>query len=99
MESHFIIGKKGKEQIINDFKENLSLSDEEADTLYNTCMDIIGNEVKDGKLDLFEECIQGVLEKRTINSSMQEAIDTFVDTICNEYTSTISHTEFCRCLK
>ena len=47
MESHFIIGKKGKEQIINDFKENLSLSDEEADTLYNTCMDIIGNEVKD----------------------------------------------------
>lgn len=39
--NHFIIGKNNKEKIIIDFKEKLSITDEEADELYNQCSEII----------------------------------------------------------
>ena len=38
---HFIIGKNNKKKIITDFKEKLSMTDEEADELYNQCSEII----------------------------------------------------------
>lgn len=38
---HFIIGKNNKEKIITDFKEKLSITDKEADELYNQCSEII----------------------------------------------------------
>ncbi len=41
LNSHFIIGKNNKEKICEDFKEKLSLTDEQADDLYNQCMEII----------------------------------------------------------
>ncbi|MBR3256017.1 MAG: hypothetical protein IKF97_07450 [Clostridia bacterium] len=46
IESHFIIGKNGKEQIISDFKSKLLLNDDDADKLYNICMELIGEEIK-----------------------------------------------------
>ena len=42
LESRFIIGKKGKEQIVTEFEEKLLLKNTEADELYNTCMSILG---------------------------------------------------------
>lgn len=41
LESHFIIGKNNKEKIVNDFMKKLNMSYEEADELYNTCMETI----------------------------------------------------------
>lgn len=41
LNEHFIIGRNNKEKIVADFKEKLSLNDEEADTLYNQCAEII----------------------------------------------------------
>ena len=41
LNSHFIIGKNNKEKICEDFKEKLNLTEEQADELYNECMEII----------------------------------------------------------
>lgn len=41
LENHSIIGRRNKEKIIHDFIENLSLSYEEANFLYNDCMEIL----------------------------------------------------------
>lgn len=41
LNSHFLIGKNNKEKIIEDFKNKLSLSYEEANELYNKCSEII----------------------------------------------------------
>lgn len=45
LESHFIIGKNQKNKILNDFID-LGLSSEEADNLYNICVSILGNGLK-----------------------------------------------------
>ena len=47
LENHMIIGKKGKEQIINDLISKLSLSVDEANSIYNICMSILGKGIKD----------------------------------------------------
>ena len=47
LENHFIIGRHGKEQIINELIERLSVSREEADKIYNTCMEVITTGIKD----------------------------------------------------
>lgn len=47
LESHLIIGKKGKEQIINDLIEKLGLDEDKANNIYNTCMDILGKKIKE----------------------------------------------------
>ena len=47
LENNFIIGKKGKEKIVESFKEKLSISDEIADELYNACINILGSEIKE----------------------------------------------------
>lgn len=41
LNSHFLIGKHNKDNIIADFKEKLNLNDEDADNLYNQCSEII----------------------------------------------------------
>lgn len=41
LNSHFVIGKNNKQKIMLDFKEKLSINDEEADDLYNQCSEII----------------------------------------------------------
>ena len=46
LEDHFIIGKKGKEQIIGELTTKLNITNDEADKIYNTCMQVIGREIK-----------------------------------------------------
>ncbi len=41
LEKYSIIGRKNKEKIINAFKECLSISSQEANVLYNDCMEIL----------------------------------------------------------
>lgn len=41
LENHGTIGRKNKEKMIDDFIEQLKISRKDADTLYNTCMEII----------------------------------------------------------
>lgn len=41
IENHFIVGKTNKEKIINDIIQNLNLEYNEADELYNTCIENI----------------------------------------------------------
>ena len=41
LNNHFVIGKNNKEKIIDDFKEKLKITDDEADNLYNQCSEII----------------------------------------------------------
>ena len=46
LEDHFIVGKRNKEKIINDFKEKLDLNDEEAEGIYNKAVKILGTGLK-----------------------------------------------------
>ena len=46
IESHLIIGKNNKEKTLNDFILKLDIDREEADELYNKCIQILGNEFK-----------------------------------------------------
>lgn len=39
--SHFIIGKNNKIKMMNDFMKQLNVSEEEADDLYNICIELI----------------------------------------------------------
>ncbi|MCM1371066.1 MAG: hypothetical protein NC181_04185 [Clostridium sp.] len=41
LNNHFIVGKNNKKKIVEDFKANLNLTDNEADNLYNQCSEII----------------------------------------------------------
>ena len=41
LNSHFLIGHNNKDKFIADFEEKLNISHEEADKLYNQCMDVI----------------------------------------------------------
>lgn len=47
IEEHFLIGKKNKEKIVNDIKEKLNISSNEADDIYNISMGIITKELKE----------------------------------------------------
>lgn len=47
LENNMIIGKKNKDKIINSIKEELNFTDDKADEIYETCMSIIGSEIKD----------------------------------------------------
>ena len=44
---HFIVGRKNKDLMIKDFVEKLNIDEIEANTLYNTCMGIIMNSLKE----------------------------------------------------
>lgn len=46
IENHFLIGKKNKEKIVNDIKEKLNISSNEADDIYNISIEIITKELK-----------------------------------------------------
>ncbi|MBR3490468.1 MAG: hypothetical protein IKH36_03145 [Bacilli bacterium] len=46
LESHLIIGKKGQEKIISDFETKLGINREDALSLYNTCVSILGRQMK-----------------------------------------------------
>ena len=47
LEDHFIVGKKNKEKIQNDFKDKLNINDKEAEELYNKAVKILGNGLKE----------------------------------------------------
>lgn len=47
LENHFIIGKNNKEKIINDIMIQLQTTNEEAETIYESAMSIIGTGIKD----------------------------------------------------
>ena len=46
IEDTFLIGKKNKEKMINDFKNKLNINEEEANKIYETAMNIISSEIK-----------------------------------------------------
>ena len=46
LHSNFIFGKRGKEQIVRDIAVKLNMSSEDADKIYNSCMQIMGGEIK-----------------------------------------------------
>lgn len=47
IEDTFIIGKNNKEKILADLVEKVGVSEEEADKIYNTAMEILVKSVKD----------------------------------------------------
>lgn len=47
LEDHFIIGKNNKEKIINDIMNQLQITNEKAQNLYESVMSIIGTGIKD----------------------------------------------------
>ena len=47
LESHFIIGKKGKEKIVDDFVNKIGVDSEEAEHLYEVCISILGVAAKE----------------------------------------------------
>ncbi len=55
LESHMIIGKKGKEQIICDLMEKLKFDKEKANNIYNICMEIIGKGLKEKIIHPFKD--------------------------------------------
>lgn len=46
LESHFIIGKKNKEKMVSDIIEQLEMTKEEAEKIYESVMSILGDEIK-----------------------------------------------------
>lgn len=46
VEDTFIIGKKNKDKLIEKFKEQINLDENEANELYETIRKIIGSEIK-----------------------------------------------------
>lgn len=46
LENHFIIGRKNKEKMKNDFISKLNVNEKEADEIYNICMEIIMKSMK-----------------------------------------------------
>lgn len=47
LESHFIIGKKNKEKMISDIIEQLAVTNEEAEKIYESAMTILSDGIKD----------------------------------------------------
>ena len=47
LESHFIIGKKNKEKMISDIIEQLEVTSEEAEKIYESAMTILSGGIKD----------------------------------------------------
>lgn len=47
LEDTFIIGNKNKEKIIEKFKTQFNMNDEDADKLYNDVMQVVGTGLKD----------------------------------------------------
>lgn len=47
LESHFIFGKKNKEKVISDIIEQISVTNEEAEKIYESAMSILVNGIKD----------------------------------------------------
>lgn len=47
MENHFIIGRKNKEEIIADLEEQLKITKDEAEKIYDSAMTILGDGIKD----------------------------------------------------
>lgn len=47
LEDNFLIGKKNKIKIVESFMEELSISEEDADKLYETCMDLLKDGLKE----------------------------------------------------
>lgn len=46
IEDTFLIGKKNKEKMINDFKNKLNIAEDEANKIYEIAMNIISSEIK-----------------------------------------------------
>lgn len=46
IEETFLIGKKNKEKMINDFENKLSINEDEANKIYEIAMNIISSEIK-----------------------------------------------------
>lgn len=55
IEDHFILGKNNKEKIVADLIEKVGVSQEEADKIYDTAMEIFAKEVKDKILHPFKK--------------------------------------------
>lgn len=53
-ESNFLVGKVNKEKMLKMLCEKINVSEEEADKIYNTIMDIIGSGLKDKILNPFK---------------------------------------------
>lgn len=47
LENHFIIGKKNKEEIILDMEEQLKITREDAERIYESAMSILASGLKD----------------------------------------------------
>lgn len=47
LENNFIIGKKGKEKIVQDICEKLSVTSLEAEKIYESSMSIVGTGIKE----------------------------------------------------
>lgn len=47
LEDNFFIGRKNSEKTIEDFRNRLNITHEEANTIFNKCRDIITREIKD----------------------------------------------------
>lgn len=47
LESHFILGKKNKEKMISDIIEQLAVTNEEAEKIYESAMTILSDGIKD----------------------------------------------------
>lgn len=47
LEHHFIVGKENKNRIIDDLREKLEISNDEAEKIYESAMSIIGTGIKD----------------------------------------------------
>lgn len=55
IEDTFIVGKKNKEKMVADFEEKLDVSEEEAEKIYETAMEIIGSSIKDKLKNPFKD--------------------------------------------
>lgn len=55
IEDHFIVGKNNKEKILTDLMEKVGVSQEDADKIYNTAMEIFAKSVKDKILHPFKK--------------------------------------------
>lgn len=47
LENHFIIGKNNKEKMVSDVMEQLEITREEAEKIYESAMSILGGGIKD----------------------------------------------------
>ena len=47
LDDYFVFGKKNKEKIVNAIRENLDLTYEKADEIYNIAMSIISSNIKE----------------------------------------------------